>query len=159
MSQNNKHKNETKGKDRLFGVVLKRFLSARTGVATIEFAMTMPVLIMLLAGSINFGHVIYVRHTMQAVAGEALRSVSYGQLDYSDAVTFAKGQLPRLQKGKAKWDVTIVENAATNEVRITISVDTKAASLMPLPYVSAEVFADELSVELVAPRITAFNPT
>ena len=158
MSHNNKHENETRGTNRRLGAVLKRFLRARAGVAAIEFAMTMPVLIMLLAGSINFGHVIYVQHTMQAVAGEALRSVSYGQLDFADAVAFAKSQLPRLQKGEAKWDVAIVENVATNEVRITISVGSKAASLMPLPYVSADVFADELSVELVAPRITAFNP-
>ena len=159
MLEASKQANENRGSRRSIGTAPKRFLSARSGVAAIEFAMTMPVLIMLLAGSINFGHVIYVKHTMQAVAGQALRSVSYGQLDFADAVTFAKSQLPQLQKGKAKWDVRIVESAATNEITITIKVGTKAASLMPLPYVSAEVFADELSVELIAPRITAFDPT
>lgn len=137
---------------------LRRFAKARRGVAAIEFALTMPILIIFLAGSINFGHVIYVKHSMQSVAGEALRSVSYGQLDYADAETFAKTQLPRLQQGQAKWDVKIVEATATNEITITIRIDTKAASLMPFPYVSAEIFADELSVELVAPLITAFSP-
>ncbi len=142
------------------GNIFRKFRKATSGVAAIEFALTMPILIMMVAASVNFGHVIYVKHSMQAVAGEALRSVSYGQLPYADAETFAKNQLPRVgNRTPGQWDVKIVENTGTNEVTITIKVDTKLTSLMPFPYVSADIFADELKVVLVAPLITAFNPT
>ncbi len=142
------------------GNIFRKFRKATSGVAAIEFALTMPILIMMVAASVNFGHVIYVKHSMQAVAGEALRSVSYGQLPYADAETFAKNQLPRVgNRTPSQWDVKIVENAGTKEVTITIKVDTKLTSLMPFPYVSADIFADELKVVLVAPLITAFSPT
>lgn len=141
------------------GNIFRRFRKATSGVAAIEFALTMPMLIMMVAASVNFGHVIYVKHSMQAVAGEALRSVSYGQLAYSDAETFAKNQLPRVgNRTPSQWDVKIVENTGANQVTITITVDTKLTSLMPFPYVSADIFADELKVVLVAPLITAFSP-
>ena len=153
-----KNRSDIHGLRGKFGAALGRFVKARSGVAAIEFALTMPVLIMLLAGSINFGHVIYVQHTMQAVAGEALRSVAYGQLDLNDAATFAKSQLPRLKKGTVNWDVRFVENPGTNQITIMIEVPSEAASLMPLPYVSASTFTEKLRVELVAPRITPFDP-
>ncbi len=150
----------TKKAKRGQGNIFQRFRKTTSGVAAIEFALTMPILIMLVAASVNFGHVIYVKHSMQAVAGEALRSVSYGQLAFPDAETFAKNQLPRVgNKTPSQWDVRIVENTGTNEVSITITVDTKLTSLMPFPYVTADIFADELKVVLVAPLITAFNPT
>lgn len=151
-----------KGSRRSTGIksILRQFRKAKSGVAAIEFAMTMPILIMLVAASINFGHVIYVQHSMQAIAGEALRTVSYGQMDFAEAKTFAKDQLSRVGKRAAgRWQVSLVENTASNEITITISVAAKHASLMPFPFVSPEVFTDELRVELIAPVITAFNPT
>lgn len=139
--------------------IMQKFRKATSGVAAIEFAMTMPILIMMVAASVNFGHVIYVKHSMQAVAGEALRSVSYGQLAFADAETFAKNQLPKVgDRSQSQWDVKIVEDAGAKEVKITIKVETKLTSLMPFPYTTADIFSDELKVVLVAPLITAFSP-
>ena len=140
--------------------IINQFRKAKSGVAAIEFAMTMPILIMLLAASINFGHVIYVQHSMQAIAGEVLRSVSYGHMNLADAETFAKSQLSRVgNRARGQWNVDLVEDTGSDEITITISLSAKHASLMPFPFVSPEVFTNKLSVELIAPVITAFNPT
>ena len=133
----------------------ERFARSRSGVAAIEFAITMPVLIMLLAGSVNFGHVIFVKHSMQSIAGETLRSVSYGLVEQSSAINAAKAKMARLVR--TGTTVTINENVGANEITVTITQTAKAATLMPLPFVSADVFADNLTVNVVAPRITAFD--
>ncbi|MEM8688576.1 MAG: TadE/TadG family type IV pilus assembly protein [Pseudomonadota bacterium] len=141
--------------------ISQKFAKCPSGVAAIEFAITMPVLIMLLAGSINFGHVIFVKHSMQSIAGETLRSVSYGLVEQSSAIDSAKEKMRRLVREGTT--VTINENVGANEITVTITQTAKAATLMPLPFVSADVFADNLTVNVVAPRITAFdqspNPT
>ena len=133
----------------------QKFSKCRSGVAAIEFAITMPVLIMLLAGSINFGHVIFVKHSMQSIAGETLRSVSYGLVEQASAIDSAKAKMARLVRDGTT--VTINENEGANEITVTITQTAKAATLMPLPFVSADVFADNLTVNVVAPRITAFD--
>ncbi len=139
----------------------QRFAKCRSGVAAIEFAITMPVLIMLLAGSINFGHVIFVKHSMQSIAGETLRAVSYGLVEQSSAIASARAKMARLVRDGTT--ITINENVGANEITVTITQTAEAATLMPLPFVSAEMFADNLTVNVVAPRITAFdqspNPT
>ncbi len=133
------------------------FKKCRSGVAAIEFAITMPVLIMLLAGSINFGHVIFVKHSMQSIAGETLRSVSYGLVEQSAAIDAAQQKMARLVRNGTT--VTINENVGANQITVTITQTAEAATLMPLPFVSANIFADNLTVNVVAPRITAFDQT
>ena len=126
----------------------------RSGVAAIEFALSLPVLILLLAGSINFGHVIYVQHSMQSIASETLRTVIYGTSNNDDAKQFALDQLADLH---GKFEVNVAD-VGTDKVKVSITANAKASTLMPFPFVSADMLSDEFEVNVLAPRITPFNP-
>lgn len=131
------------------------FLRNKSGIAATEFAILAPVLILLFAGIINFGYVIYTKHTMQDIAGHTLRSVIYGSVKANKAEREAKIKLDQLH---GSFKVAISEDAKTEDVTVTIVADAKASTLMPFPFVSADLLTGEFKVDVTSPRITQFNP-
>ena len=126
------------------------------GVAGIEFAIILPVFIMILAGVINFGHVIFIKHSMQNIAGDALREVIYGNIEAADAKMDAEDDLERLV---GQFVVQISEDTVTDNVTVSIVADAKSVTLMPFPFTSADVLSDQFRVDITAPRIVQFNPS
>jgi Flp pilus assembly protein TadG len=131
------------------------FLRDKSGIAATEFAILAPVLIMLFAGIMNFGYVIYTKHTMQNIAGDTLRSVIYGNVKNNKAKREAKRKLNKLH---GSFKIAISENTKTEDVTVTIVADAKASTLMPVPFVSADLLTGEFKVDVTSPRIAQFNP-
>jgi Flp pilus assembly protein TadG len=59
----------------------RRFLFARAGVAAVEFALLLPVLVLLLYGIFAASWVLTIEHGMQQLASEAARSAVAGLND------------------------------------------------------------------------------
>lgn len=132
------------------------FKSCESGVAAIEIAIVIPIFMLLFAGIMNFGYIIYVKHTMQDIAGDTLRSVIYGDVTNKTAERDAKRELRDVY---GSFNVVVKENSQTENVTVTIIADSESSTLMPLPFVSANLLSDEFSVSVTASRITQFNPT
>lgn len=136
--------------------VLSRAARDTTGVAAVEFAMIFPVLLVLIVGSINFGYAFYVLHSMEMVAGQAIRSATYGAMKSTEAEQFAYDQLDEL---RGKFEVKITENVTIKQMKISITADAKHSTLIPFPFVSAEYFKESFLVELTSPVITNYDPS
>lgn len=52
---------------------LRRFVSDRSGIAAVEFALVAPVLLMLVFGAIEIGRVLYEQQTLEEAARETAR--------------------------------------------------------------------------------------
>jgi len=137
---------------------LENFISFKrceSGLAAIEFAIVIPVFILLLIGIVNFGYVMYLHHNMQDVAGNTLRSVMYGQIEPSIAIDKANQELQKLH---GSFEVDFEEEPSNNDITITIVADAKSSTLMPFPLVSIDFLMDEFSVSVTSQRISQFNP-
>ncbi len=78
---------------------LGRFLSHQRGVAAVEFAFVVPVLIILLTGIVQMGLMFFVHHNMLSVSQETVRLVAVGELTTSEGETYADDHL-------TSWDIT-----------------------------------------------------
>ncbi len=75
------------------------FASNQRGVAAVEFAFVLPMLIMLLAGIVQMGLMFFVHHNMLSVSQETVRLVAVGELTTSEGETYANDHL-------TSWDIT-----------------------------------------------------
>ena len=78
---------------------LQRFRSNRRGVAAVEFAIVLPVLLTLLTGIVQMGIMMFVGHNMVSVSQETARLVAVGELTEAEGQTYANDHL-------MNWDLT-----------------------------------------------------
>lgn len=69
------------------------------GVAAIEFALAIPLVLLVLAGIIQFGFVLFLQSHVADVARETARRVAVGELGQAEAEQFAQDRL-------LNWGVT-----------------------------------------------------
>ncbi|MEM7299553.1 MAG: TadE/TadG family type IV pilus assembly protein [Pseudomonadota bacterium] len=134
----------------------KNFLHRENkGVAAIEFAAIVPVFLTLTFGTVNLGHVFYVNHSMQRIASETMRAVTYGELDTLKAKQFAKTQLSNLV---GNFVVLIYPAPGGDEFVVRIIAATKASNLIEFPLADASLLRPTMNVALTGKIITRFNP-
>ena len=78
---------------------LRRFRSSRGGVAAVEFAFVLPVLLTLLTGIVQMGIMMFVGHNMVSVSQETARLVAVGELTEAEGQAYANDHL-------MDWDMT-----------------------------------------------------
>lgn len=72
--------------------LFRRFADCRRGAVLVEFALALPLLLMLLMGVFSFGQYIWVAHTAQQVANDAARGALAGTTG-DERLTIARGAL------------------------------------------------------------------
>ncbi len=75
------------------------FVTNQHGVAAVEFAFVVPVLIILLTGIVQMGLMFLVQHSMVSVSQETARLVAVGELTTTEGQTYANDHL-------ISWDIT-----------------------------------------------------
>jgi len=105
----------------------------RSGAAAVEFAIVLPIFLMILFGIIQFGSVLFLHNNMVNAAREAARRMSVAELDAAAAETYAENYL-------AGWgltfDVDATEPAAgvpNGDVSVQITVPAADAALINFP--------------------------
>ncbi len=78
---------------------LRRFRASQRGVAAVEFAIVLPVLLILLTGIVQMGIMMFVGHNMVSVSQETARLVAVGELTEAEGQTYANDHL-------MNWDLT-----------------------------------------------------
>ena len=93
---------------------LHRFRSSQHGVAAVEFAIVLPLLVILLTGIVQMGLMFFVQHNMVSVSQETARLVAVGELTTGEGETYADGHL-------IDWGMTY--NISVQQVADDIDVD------------------------------------
>ena len=102
----------------------------RGGVAAVEFAFILPILLMLFSGIVQFGSIMFLENHMTNVARETSRRITVGELAQADAAGSA-------QQALVNWGVTYEVSVATTDVgggnqdiTVAISLPMAEAALM-----------------------------
>ena len=102
----------------------------RGGVAAVEFAFILPILLMLFSGIVQFGSIMFLQNHMTNVARETSRRIAVGELAQADAVSSA-------QQALVNWGVTYEVSVATadvgggsQDITVAISLPMAEAALM-----------------------------
>ena len=72
---------------------LQKFRSSQRGVAAVEFAIVLPVLVILLTGIVQMGLMLFVGHNMVSVSQETARLVAVGELTTVEGQSYADDHL------------------------------------------------------------------
>ncbi|MES2421730.1 MAG: TadE/TadG family type IV pilus assembly protein [Pseudomonadota bacterium] len=120
--------------------LLSRCLRCRQGVALIEMAITMPVLLTLLFGIMAYGEWFFVSHTIQQTANNAARAALAGltkEERYAIALKAVKGDsLKGSTLDASKVGVVVEDDGMTIVVRLSYSAAADpllSTGLVPLP--------------------------
>ena len=145
---------------KLLGV--RRFLTnEKDGVAAIEFAIILPIFLLLLFGLVNFGYLLFAKHSMQRVAGETMRAVAYGELSASAAQDFAKAEMEAalgdFSAGQLRPTVRMLPGGS--EFVVSISIDAEKFDLVKFPPIEVSRFMPRVEVRNTGKMITRFNPS
>lgn len=93
------------------------------GVAIVEFALVVPVLLLLVIGIIQFGAAFFLQNEMLNVAREASRRLATGGMTSAQASAWVAGQMP----GQAPTVVVTPPAGSNDRYTITVSLPMKAA--------------------------------
>ena len=75
------------------GALLRMFRRSEAGVAAVEFAFILPILVLVLSGIMQFGAIMFVQNTMVSVADDVARRVAVGELSEATAAQAARDRL------------------------------------------------------------------
>ncbi len=108
------------------GIVRSCWRSER-GVAAIEFAIIVPFVLLVLAGIIQFGFVLFLQSHVSDVARDTARRVAVGEFEQAEGVQFAQDTL-------LNWGVTytVAVTAPDPDVVVQISLPMSQAALIDL---------------------------
>ncbi len=109
-----------------WGIVRSCWRSER-GVAAIEFAIVVPFVLLLLAGIIQFGFVLFLQSHVADVARDTARRVAVGEFEQAEAVQYAQDSL-------LNWGVTytVAVTLPDPDVVVQISLPLSQAALIDL---------------------------
>ncbi len=94
---------------------LHRFRSSQRGVAAVEFAIVVPVLVILLTGIVQMGIMFLVQNNMVSVSQETVRLVAVGELTTAEGETYADDHL-------INWDMTYDINVQQQGSDIVVDI-------------------------------------
>lgn len=104
---------------------------SRSGAAAVEFALVLPLFLLLLFGIMQFGTVMFLHNNMVNAAREAARRMSVAELDKPQAEAYARNYLAAWN---VEFEVTATPPAAPNgEVSVVITVLAADAALVNFP--------------------------
>ena len=102
----------------------------RDGVAAVEFAFILPILLLLFSGIVQFGAIMFLENHMTNVARETSRRVAVGELAQADAAGSA-------QQALVNWGVTydvdvdsVDMGGGNQDIAVAISLPMREAALM-----------------------------
>jgi Flp pilus assembly protein TadG len=109
---------------------------SRSGAAAVEFAIVLPIFLMLLFGIIQFGAVLFLHNNMVNAAREAARRMSVDEsFDSGQAQTYAQNYL-------ADWNLAFSVTASapasgstSGDILVQISVPAADAALVNFPII------------------------
>ncbi len=126
----------------------RRLCHDDSGIAAVEFALVLPILLLLLGGIMQFGSLFFIQNNMTDVARDSARRLAVGELTSADTPQYVQDSL-------VDWGVTFSvavtepdpNDPDDKDITVAISAPMSQASLINLLN-----FADSqvLSVQVIA---------
>jgi Flp pilus assembly protein TadG len=110
-------------------VARRRFRTCpiRRGIATVEFAIVLPLLMLVTFGIIEFGSVMYTRHNMVQAAREAARVLAIREGTVAEANAVAMDRLSAMSQG-INFTVNITNpSSASGETDVIVEITAPLA--------------------------------
>lgn len=122
----------------------RRTTNRNRGTATVELAVCLPVLVVLVFGALECTTMIFVKQSLHIVAYEAARVAAKG--DNGNAETRARADFViaerDLRNAEVEFSPANVANVSAGEpVEVTVRVPTAANALLPLRFFGGELEA------------------
>lgn len=116
----------------------------KRGTATVELAVCLPVIIVLVFGALECTTMIFVKQSLHVVAYEAARVAVKDGGDNATATTRANAVIAEreLQNAEVEFSPANVSSANSGDtIEVTVRVSTADNSLLPLKFFSGELEA------------------
>ena len=128
---------------------LVRLWRDRRGTALVEFAIALPVTLMIILGSFEFARAYWVRHTLQFAAEETGRyAMAHTNTTADQLKTYARSNLPGLDP--ASTTVTVTPDSVDNTNFVTITVTASFNFLIPFVDLSSMTLTGTTRVPLLS---------
>lgn len=103
------------------------------GAAAVEFALVVPLLLMLVLGMIQYGWYFYVSETASGAASNVTRRLSVGDCwSNTEAYDYARRQSPKVTS-LTKSPTSLSGASAGDLLTVTVTADANMLGLFPLP--------------------------
>lgn len=108
--------------------ILSKFKKSQKGQAMVEFALVLPVLLILVLGSIDAGWLLYAKISTTAAAREAARAVSVlDKTEYGQFQSIANDKATIVPGNEV---VSVIPNSYTEGAKMTVTVTTSVTPLV-----------------------------
>ena len=114
-----------------------RLLADCSGVAILEFALIMPLLLMMLAGIFEYSRVLLVEHAVRDIIDERVREGVITDMTASDVETAVEAELAEVP-GIENYDVDVTDGTEL-AITVTGSFDLVMGGLLPEDAISFEM--------------------
>ncbi len=107
--------------------IVRSCCRSERGVAAVEFALAIPIVLLVLSGIIQFGFVLFLQSHVADVARETARRVAVGEFEQAEAEQFAQDSL-------LNWGVTydVAVTLPDPDVVVQISLPMSQVALIDL---------------------------
>nr|WP_274603710.1 TadE family protein [Polymorphobacter multimanifer] len=115
--------------------LLRRLLSRdRRGVSAVEFAMVLPLMMLFLTGTIQYGFMMFTYNSMLTAARAGARFAALGGANNAAVTTMVQGLLPGWV---APGDIEVTSSVVNgNQVRVNVTIPASASTVLrfgPMP--------------------------
>ena len=123
------------------------FIKKETGQAIVEFAIVLPLLLLILCGIIDFGWIFYNQLSLQDCTREGARygSVNAGN---SDCISLTETKINNVAVDSLKKDMTISVNFSSPQTPCTGDITVTVKSTIPVLTPVAGVFCHNQEIQL-----------
>lgn len=123
--------------------ILSRLKKSRSGQALVEFALVLPILLIVVLGSIDAGWLLYAKISVTAAAREAARAVSVlDETEYATAHAVATGKLTTVPGSET---VSVTPSSYTEGAKVTVIVSTSVTPLVG--FLPASIIPDPATIQ------------
>jgi Flp pilus assembly protein TadG len=103
---------------------------SRHGLATVELALVLPLLLLVVIGTLDYGYRLFIMHNMNMAARDGARNLAVRGVSAAEAQALTLGRLSNIN---APFTVEAIGPLTNGDVTIRISVPVKDISLGFLP--------------------------
>lgn len=102
---------------------------SRSGMASVEIALMLPFVVLLLLGSIEVANLLFLRNEMQAAASDTIREVATGGIELKDAESIIQDRLSQFTDATIIVDVQERKVGKGDEVMVSVETPLQEALL------------------------------
>lgn len=124
------------------GGQFRRLLQRQDGAAMAEFALVLPLLLLIVTGTLQYGMLMYTYNSMITGARSAARAASLGDQTTAQIETAAKSWLP----GFVDRTAVVVTTTALAGDRVQVNVSMPSSKATVLPFVPMPATLDVAAV-------------